>query len=304
MVRFYKRFWLCLALLLATQAAWAQARFYNTQIAVITQPYLDGTNYNVTLFMQIIREAQGGTGALGLSSITNNTGFVPFQVLAQMSWTPSGDPPPLTLVAVQDIVNPDALFNADTLILTNYFDGTISTQALIVGQAQFMVSPQNQSVFVGDTVTFPALAYHTSGYQWQKDGTNLVDDGHFIAATNATLVITNVQLADAGNYTVVANHPYTPASAGAGLNVYKPIRLGLAVLPPTNGFNLLIANADGSGFEPERIPNLQVYSTTNLGVDFSQWNLEANTGGISNGVLQITFPDDGSSAKFWRVSEQ
>ena len=71
MVRFYKRFWLCLALLLATQAAWAQARFYNTQIAVITQPYLDGTNYNVTLFMQIIREAQGGTGALGLSSITN-----------------------------------------------------------------------------------------------------------------------------------------------------------------------------------------------------------------------------------------
>jgi hypothetical protein len=49
---------------------------------------------------------------------------------------------------------------------------------------------------------------------------------------------------------------------------------------------------------------LQIFSITSLSADDSSWNEETNTGGISNGIFQITFPDDGSPEKFWRVLEQ
>jgi hypothetical protein len=57
-------------------------------------------------------------------------------------------------------------------------------------------------------------------FQWQKDGVNLSDDGRVSGATSATLTISSVQLADAGNYSVVVSNPYgSVASSIATLTV-------------------------------------------------------------------------------------
>ena len=58
--------------------------------------------------------------------------------------------------------------------------------------------PQDQTAPVGDQVTLSVTAFGTQplSYQWLKDGTNL--DG----ATASSLAWTDVQLADAGTYSV------------------------------------------------------------------------------------------------------
>jgi hypothetical protein len=60
------------------------------------------------------------------------------------------------------------------------------------------VQPQGGNVRVGSSVNFRVSAFGTGAltYQWQKDGTNLVD------ATDLTLILPSVQLADQGLYTV------------------------------------------------------------------------------------------------------
>lgn len=256
------------------------------------------TNIDFIFVAVIAMDGVGsGNGVVGLFSVTNDSESLPVQVLGQDSL--------ITLYAFQVVLPPDVLSETYTLTWTNYTFGTNYSEPLTLAGAQFVIFPQpSQSAFVNSTVSFTALAYHTTGYQWQKNGTNLLEDGHFIGVTNAILTITNVQLSDTGNYTVIANHPTNPASADASLSVYKPIQLGLAALPSHGGFELLVANQDGSVFEPERVPNLQIYSTTDLALDFADWNIETNTGVISNGVLQIDFPDDGSNGMYWRVMEQ
>ncbi len=61
--------------------------------------------------------------------------------------------------------------------------------------------PQGQFAAVGDTVTLNSLAGGLDPhYQWQFYSTNIPD------ATNATLVLTNVTLSDAGPYRVIATN--------------------------------------------------------------------------------------------------
>ena len=59
--------------------------------------------------------------------------------------------------------------------------------------------PQSQTVFVGDTATLNVSAGGTAplSYQWRRNSTNLS------GATDASLVLANVQLSDAGTYAVV-----------------------------------------------------------------------------------------------------
>lgn len=61
--------------------------------------------------------------------------------------------------------------------------------------------PQDQMVLLGGTATFSVVATGTAplSYQWRKNGANL-------AATSATLTLTNVQAGQAGDYTVVVSN--------------------------------------------------------------------------------------------------
>jgi hypothetical protein len=255
----------------------------DADLSVGLSPIPPGTNINVFIFSD---------NSEPLLSVDEGTNNVPFIQIYYVPGVREIDEFQITIPA-------DVLTNSVTLMWTNF-----SSNVPVVSQPYFAVMPQNQSVFVGGTATFAALATHTSGYQWQLNGTNLANDGHFFDVTNSVLTVSNIQMTDAGNYTVIAWHPLNPATSSATLSVYKPVVLGLGVNLSVAGFTLTVANQDGSAFESNRVSNLQIYSTTDLSLDPAFWNLETNIGTISNGVLQIDFPADGSANKFWRLLEQ
>ena len=76
--------------------------------------------------------------------------------------------------------------------------------------------PNDQTVFVGENVTFAVTAWGTLplSYQWNFNGTNIS------GATNISLTLTNVQLSQAGNYAVlVTNSIGSTLSSNAVLTV-------------------------------------------------------------------------------------
>jgi hypothetical protein len=93
-----------------------------------------------------------------------------------------------------------------TVIVSNLVGSITSSNAtLAVGYAPVLVSqPQSQAIPVGGNVTFTASASGTDpiSYQWQFDGSNIV------GATTTSLSISNVPIAAAGTYQVMAASPY------------------------------------------------------------------------------------------------
>lgn len=92
------------------------------------------------------------------------------------------------------------------------------------GLAQPVITrqPENQTNFVGTTATFTVEAGGDPlWYQWQQayGAQDFVDRQD---ATNATLVITNVQAADAGNYRVIVRNLKAVTSEVARLEVLVP----------------------------------------------------------------------------------
>jgi len=83
----------------------------------------------------------------------------------------------------------------------------------------FTAQPEGQTVLAGGTVTLSATATGSPApaYQWRRNGSAI--DG----ATGSSLVLPNVQLAEAGDYTVVAtNSAGSVTSAVATLTVVAP----------------------------------------------------------------------------------
>jgi hypothetical protein len=266
-----------------------------TNFSVSLSPYPDATNFNAFVQFSIIDDTTDGSPPQtppvpgNLISITNDTENLPFQIIFQQKYS--------AFYEFQFVLPPDILSKTYTMTWSNFsFTSTLGT-------AVFLTSPQNRSVFVSNTVTFAAQAFHTTGYQWQRNGTNLVEDGHFVGVTNTMLTIGNVQLSDAGRYTVIANNPDMPGSAQATLGVFKPVRLGLTASSTNSSFVLTVANQDGSSFDASQIPSVQIFSSTNLSLNFSNWTRQAFSGFITNGILQSDVSNDGSGCKFWRLFE-
>ena len=81
---------------------------------------------------------------------------------------------------------------------------TVGTVAINVSSVPVItVQPTNVTTTVSNTVTFTVVAAGTPSpsYQWVYNGVNLA------TATNATLVLSNVQTSQAGNYWVVVSNP-------------------------------------------------------------------------------------------------
>jgi hypothetical protein len=85
--------------------------------------------------------------------------------------------------------------------------------------------PTNQSVPINSNVTFYAAAAGTGPLlcQWQKDGTNLANDGRISGATNSALTVSGIQASDAGDYRmIVTNACGAVTSSVATLTVLFP----------------------------------------------------------------------------------
>ena len=97
---------------------------------------------------------------------------------------------------------------------SNPFDVAPADMAPVI-----LMQPANQTVIVGRTVSFNVTADGTPplNYQWNFSGTNIA------GATNTTLTLTNVQLNQAGNYTVWVTNTYgSVLSSNAALTVNPP----------------------------------------------------------------------------------
>ncbi len=81
---------------------------------------------------------------------------------------------------------------------TNGNKATTSFAVTVVGGPQFTTQPISQSVNVGGTIILTASTGGSATYQWQRNGIPLTN------ATGSSLTLSNVQVANAGAYTVVA----------------------------------------------------------------------------------------------------
>jgi alpha-tubulin suppressor-like RCC1 family protein len=112
-------------------------------------------------------------------------------------------------------ISPPAALNNVVAIAAGQNHGLALTWAPV----SIFAHPQNQTVVAGSTVTFAvgATGSQPMTFQWQRNGTNLP------GATNATLVIGNVQTNHAGTYTVLVGNPVgTITSSNAALTVLVP----------------------------------------------------------------------------------
>jgi alpha-tubulin suppressor-like RCC1 family protein len=103
------------------------------------------------------------------------------------------------------------------LVVSNAF-GAVTNSDLAFNVLPFLIQapPQSQTVAGGTTATFGVTAFGQGpfGYHWQFNGTNLA------GATNNSLVLTNVQMNQAGMYSVVISNAIgTVTSPNASLGV-------------------------------------------------------------------------------------
>jgi uncharacterized repeat protein (TIGR03803 family) len=96
----------------------------------------------------------------------------------------------------------------------------------IDGPLQITSQPADQLVYLGDTAAFSVATVGSQPvYQWQKSGTNLVDGGSLSGSTSHLLTITNVDVGDAGVYSLIASNAYGSVTSRLAF-------LEIMVLPP------------------------------------------------------------------------
>jgi alpha-tubulin suppressor-like RCC1 family protein len=110
------------------------------------------------------------------------------------------------------------LFNVTTNDIANYsvlvrnaLGEVTSTNATLLVNVPVSITgqPQSQEVGVGDNINFHVTARGTAplGYQWRRNGVNV------FGAQSSTLIIPNVQITNAGNYTVVVTNSFSSVTS-------------------------------------------------------------------------------------------
>jgi hypothetical protein len=152
--------------------------------------------------------------------------------------------------------------------------------------------PQSQSVVRGETAIFSVGVSGTPPfrYVWRFNGDNIP------GATNATLTLTNAQVAHAGTYTVVVfNGAGSAVSANATLTVLLPVEFTLQpasqlVLPGTNVTLTAAAVGNGTLRYQWRFEGTNLIGATNASYSFTGASLD------HHGIFSVVVMDDISTA--------
>jgi hypothetical protein len=131
------------------------------------------------------------------------------------------------------------------LVITNLYGSATSdiSTLSVVFPANVLTSPANRRVLEGGVTTFSVTFTGTAplNFHWQKEGIDLVDDARISGSTNASLTISNLQFADAGNYRVVVSNAY-------GVAISDLAVLTVATnLPPLSGSVGVWGDLDNDG---------------------------------------------------------
>ncbi|MEO5803844.1 MAG: LamG-like jellyroll fold domain-containing protein [Verrucomicrobiota bacterium] len=136
---------------------------------------------------------------------------------------------------------------------------------------------KTNNVFAGDTVTFSVQANGTSplSYQWNRNGSP-ISAGANPTATNNVLILTNVQPAASGNFSVTVTNvagstnsitvqltvvPYTPSTNGEVLKLDFDDD-DVPNVNPASGFSSMTLGASGTNFNGVGITFAPLGSTT------------------------------------------
>ncbi len=183
-----------------------------------------------------------------------------------------------------------------SVIVTNVYGSVTSSVAMLTvpnAPAVIIIQPQSRTNAVGTEAAFTVAAagMEPLAYRWRKDGTNLVNGGNLSGVTTTNLTISNVQLTNAGNYTVVITNAYgSMTSSVATLTVFVAPTL-TGALDSTN----FTWTAGGD------VPWFAQTQTTHDGVDAAQ------SGVITNGQeswIQTTVIVPGTLTYWWKVSSE
>ena len=116
-----------------------------------------------------------------------------------------------------------------TVVITNSYGSVTSAVATLTVYVLpgIQTQPRNQSVLQGTNVSFFVVTNNNGtppfSYQWNVNGTNVVNGPYISGTTNATLTLSNVQPAQAGNvFVVITNNAGSITSSVVTLTVNVP----------------------------------------------------------------------------------
>ena len=116
------------------------------------------------------------------------------------------------------------------VVVANSYEAATSSVANLAVYLPVQITSQpapSQTLLAGSNASFTVGASGTGlNYQWYWKGMALADNGHYVGSTNATLSVSNVQVGDAGNFSVVVTNLLTSAtSSNSVLTVYNPVQI-------------------------------------------------------------------------------
>ncbi len=121
------------------------------------------------------------------------------------------------------------------VILSNAAGALSSSNAsltIVPSPPVIVLQPTNQSILPGAPASFSVAAVGNTPYyyHWRFNGTNLTNGVNFSGTTNATLIISNVLIANAGSYSVVVSNTLgSVTSTGAVLSVISVTAPGITM---------------------------------------------------------------------------
>jgi hypothetical protein len=173
----------------------------------------------------------------------------------------------------------------------SYGSVTSSIVNLAVVPLLITTAPANQSVIAGSSPAFSVVASSLVplGYQWQFNSTDLP------GATNNSLTVTNVQVSQAGLYSVIVSNSYGSVTANATLTVQPFVFStgGTNLLMTTNGFQLQVNGIFAS-------QSMVIYAST----DLLSWLPILTNPPATGSVRFLDTAATNWSQRFYRATEQ
>jgi hypothetical protein len=170
--------------------------------------------------------------------------------------------------------------------------GTVATLTVMIPPS-WLTLPESKQAVVGDTVSFAASATGSSPLSlfWYNQSTNGASPS-LLPTTNAgTLVLTNIQRADAGWYFAVASNAVgvITGAPAASLTVF-PVRLMTPFRSETGRFQIALQGELGCRVQVQVSDDLKIWAP-----------LENRTNQV--GTIQVEDPTAAMSHRFYRVVE-
>jgi hypothetical protein len=137
-----------------------------------------------------------------------------------------------------------------TVIVTN-FGGSVTSSVAILTVASspvILLEPTNQTVGAGSTLTsvVKAVGMLPLSYQWQVNGTNLVDGGQINGAITNVLVISNAQANINGSYAVIVTNFAGSVTSSVAILTVAPLSFANIVATPGNGGGFILSGDGGT----------------------------------------------------------